>query len=161
MTYLSLVTHPPVSLYERLIARQRGNTVFTVLIFFLLAFVLSRSAVFLYDRGYFTYYPLLDFFGIHIHHFVLGIILLATTGFLSLTLPSRILSIWRLKLAAIYGFGLGWIVDEFGMWLHLEDNYTIRASYDAIIVTTIVLINFVYFQKIWTKMFYRIFRKLR
>lgn len=155
------VDNPPVSLYERLIRRQKGNSAFTILIFFLLAFSLSRFFVYIYQFGILPKYPLENFFGTHIHHFVFGIGLIAIVGFLNLTLPSHIAQSWRLKLSAVYGFGLGWIIDEFGMWLHLEDNYYIRGSYDAVIFSTIVLINFVYFQKIWKSIFYKIFKSLK
>lgn len=157
----NFLDHPPISLYERLITRQKGNSAFTILTFFLLAFVLSRSAVYLYQLGLMPNYPFENFFGTHIHHFVFGIGLIVITGFLNLTLPTHVLHVWKLKLSAIYGFGLGWIIDEFGMWLHLEDNYYLRGSYDAIIISTIILINFVYFQKIWKKIFYSIFKSYR
>jgi len=147
------------SLYEKLISHHKGRAVFTILISFLLAFGLSRFAVYIYKFGFLPTYPLLNVFGTHIHHFVFGIALVSTVGLLSLSLPHQVLQTWRLKLAAIYGFGLGWIMDEFGMWLHLEDNYFLRANYDAIIITSIILINFVYFSKIWKNIFYKVFKK--
>lgn len=155
----NLIENPPLTLYERIIGRQKGRSSFTILIFFLLAFALSRSAVYLYNLGLFQAYPLTNIFGTHIHHFVFGIGLVSLVGFLSLILPQHVLRSWHLKLAAIYGFGLGWIIDEFGMWLHLEDNYYIRGSYDAIIVALIILINFVYFGKIWNRIFYKLFKQ--
>lgn len=154
----NLIEHPPQTLYEKLITNQKGRSVFTILIFFLLAFTLSRSAVYLYGLGYFPNYPLTSVFGTHVHHFVFGIGLLAVVGFLTLTLPPHVTTRWRLKLSALYGFGLGWIIDEFGMWLKLDDNYFIRQSYDAIIISIIILINFVYFSKIWKRIFYKIFK---
>lgn len=36
--------------------------------------------------------------------------------------------------AAVYGIGLALTFDEFGMWLHLNDFYWQRASFDAITV---------------------------
>ncbi len=157
----SYIDHPPRTLYERLIRNQKDNSTFTILIFFLLAFILSRSAVYLNQFGLMPSYPFANFFGTHIHHFVFGIALVNIVGFLTLSLPTHITTRWRLKLAAIYGFGLGWIIDEFGMWLHLEDNYYIRGSYDAIVIATIILINFTYFRKIWKSIFYKIFKTLK
>lgn len=135
------------------------RSVFTIFIFFLLAFVLSRTAVYIYHFGFFPNYPFSNVFGTHIHHFVFGIALVCSVGFLSFSLPHQVLQSWRLKLSAMYGFGLGWIMDEFGMWLHLEDNYYLRLNYDAIIITSIILINFIYFSKIWKTIFYKIFKK--
>ncbi len=155
------IDNPQASLYEKLIRRQKGNSVFTILIFFLLAFCLSRFFVYIYQFGFLPTYPLNNFFGTHIHHYVFGIGLVSIVGFLNLTLPTHIVATWRLRLAAVYGFGLGWIIDEFGMWLKLENNYYLRGSYDAIIIATITLINFVYFQKIWKRIFYKIFKSLQ
>lgn len=152
--------HPPLTLYERLITHQKGRSVFTILIFFLLAFILSRIAVYLDQLGLVPAYPFENFFGTHVHHFVFGIGLVSLISFLSLTLPPHVIARWRQKFAAIYGFGLGWIIDEYGMWLHLEDNYYLRGSYDAVIIATIILINFVYFSKIWKRIFYRVFKSL-
>lgn len=151
----------PNSLYQKLVLHHKNRSVFTILIFFLLAFGLSRFAVYIYQFGFLPHYPFSNFFGTHIHHFVFGIALVCTVGFLTLSLPAHVLQSWRLKLAAAYGFGLGWIMDEFGMWLHLEDNYFLRLNYDAIIITTVVLINFVYFSKIWKHIFYKIFKKFK
>lgn len=151
----------PHTLYEKLILHHKGRSVFTVLIFFLLAFGLSRFFVYIHKFGFMPYYPFDNMFGTHIHHFVFGIALVTIVGFLSLALPSQVLQSWRLKLAAMYGFGLGWIMDEFGMWLHLEDNYYMRLNYDAIIITAIILINFVYFSKIWKAIFFKIFKKFQ
>ena len=156
-----LIEHPPVTLYERLVTRQKGRSVFTILIFFLLAFILSRSAVYLYNLGFFQNYPFTNIFGTHIHHFVFGIGLVVLVAFLTLTLPAHITSRWQQKFAALYGFGLGWIIDEFGMWLHLEDNYSLRQSYDAIIISLIILINFVYFGKIWKRIFDKLYKTLK
>lgn len=147
------------SLYEKLILHHKNRSVFTIFIFFLLAFGLSRTFVYFHQFGFMPYYPFDNIFNTHIHHFVFGIALVTIVGFLSLALPSPVLQSWRLKLAAAYGFGLGWIMDEFGMWLHLEDNYYLRLNYDAIIITSIILINFIYFSKIWKHIFYKIFKR--
>lgn len=157
----NFIENPPQNFIEKIVAKQKDNSSFTILVFFLLAFVLSRGAVYVYQFGFLPSYPLANVFGTHVHHFVFGIGLVSSVGFLSLTLPYHVLKAWRLKLSAIFGFGLGWIVDEFGMWLHLEDNYLLRQSYDAIIIATIVLFNFMFFRKIWRKIFYAIFKKFQ
>jgi hypothetical protein len=53
--------------------------------------------------------------------------------------------------ATLYGVGLALAFDEFGMWLHLEDDYWIRHSYDAVIIITAVLFNIVYLSIFWKK----------
>lgn len=156
LIYLKYLKNPPKTYLESLISKQKNNSSFTILIFFLLAFCLSRLAVYLDKFNLFPHYPFRNFFGTHVHHFVFGIALITITGFATLTLPHAILAKWRHKLSAIYGFGLGWVIDEFGMWLHLDQNYYLRASYDALIITMIILLNFAFFQKIWRKLFYKL-----
>lgn len=75
--------------------------------------------------------------GTHIHHLNYGIFLLAGVG--AYLLFSRPRDRTRLVVAAIYGVGLALTFDEFGMWLHLNDQYWQRASFDAVITITSVL----------------------
>jgi hypothetical protein len=81
--------------------------------------------------------------GIHLHHYVWGIVLLLLVGYLWLlqvgagpTASSRRLG--RLT-AVIYGVGAALTLDEFALWLHLEDVYWQRASFDAIAVIAALL----------------------
>ncbi|MDO8657009.1 MAG: hypothetical protein Q7K45_07270 [Nanoarchaeota archaeon] len=85
--------------------------------------------------------------GNYIHHFTWGIILLAVAGFWSLTdavkLHVRLVSI-------LYGVGLALVMDEFGVLVTLDKNaYWNRGSYDAIIVTTFLLLCALYFSQFW------------
>jgi hypothetical protein len=76
--------------------------------------------------------------GVHIHHLVFGIVLLMLAGFLEFALRPD--SPWLEILAAGFGIGAGLTLDEFALWLHLEDVYWAeegRRSVDAIIVATI------------------------
>lgn len=68
----------------------------------------------------------------HVHHLVLGITLLAVVG-AALLLLRPVAGGLRVA-ALIYGVGLALTFDEFGMWLHLDDVYWQRASFDAIVV---------------------------
>jgi hypothetical protein len=77
--------------------------------------------------------------GVHIHHLVFGIVLLMLAGFLAFAFQpdSPGLEI----LAVAFGVGAGLTLDEFALWLHLEDVYWAeegRRSVDAVIVATIV-----------------------
>ncbi len=71
--------------------------------------------------------------GIHVHHQVFGILILIATGIelVSATPHGAGLSI----AAAIFGVGISLTLDEFALWLHLEDVYWSkegRKSVDAI-----------------------------
>jgi hypothetical protein len=79
--------------------------------------------------------------GTHIHHLNYGIFLLAGVG--GYLLFRRSDRAPRPLVANLYGVGLALTFDEFGMWLHLNDLYWQRASFDAIVVITAVLGLFV------------------
>src|SRR3954453_7855226 len=71
---------------------------------------------------------------LHIHHLVWGIVLMLVAGFVSL-MP--IDSPWRETIAVLFGVGAGLTLDEFALWLRLEDVYWSeqgRQSVDAVII---------------------------
>lgn len=77
--------------------------------------------------------------GLHIHHLVWGIVTIMTTGFLMFAFQPD--SPWVEILAVLFGIGCGLTLDEFALWLHLEDVYWSaegRSSVDAVIVAAIV-----------------------
>jgi hypothetical protein len=75
---------------------------------------------------------------LHIHHLVFGIVLLLLTGFLGFAfLPP---SPWAEVLAIGFGIGAGLTLDEFALWLHLEDVYWAeegRRSVDAVVIAAV------------------------
>jgi hypothetical protein len=79
--------------------------------------------------------------GTHIHHLVWGILLLLTMGYLGLAVELG--DPW-LELTAIgFGIGMGLALDEFALWLNLEDVYWSskgRQSIDAVIITACLLV---------------------
>lgn len=107
-----------------------------VLVAFLFTFAASRILVYLIMSR-----RLPDLFvrvgGTHIHHLNFGIFLLAGVG--GYLLFRRSPQPPRPLVADLYGVGLALTFDEFGMWLHLNDQYWQRASFDAIVVITAVL----------------------
>jgi hypothetical protein len=72
----------------------------------------------------------------HIHHLVWGIILLLVAGVIAVVLQPP------LEVSAIvFGIGAALTLDEFALWLHLDDVYWSekgRQSVDAVIVFSIV-----------------------
>jgi hypothetical protein len=75
---------------------------------------------------------------LHIHHLVWGIILLLLCGFLGFATPAR--SPWTEILAVMFGIGAGFTLDEFALWLRLEDVYWAeqgRASVEAVMIATV------------------------
>jgi hypothetical protein len=77
--------------------------------------------------------------GLHLHHLVWGIVLLLVSGFLEFALAPR--SPWVEILAGLFGVGAGLTLDEFALWVHLEDVYWAeegRASLDAVVVAALL-----------------------
>jgi hypothetical protein len=73
---------------------------------------------------------------VHIHHLVWGICLLLASGLLAVAVqPSLSIT------AIVFGIGAALTLDEFALWLHLDDVYWSeqgRQSIDAVIVFSIV-----------------------
>ena len=77
--------------------------------------------------------------GVHIHHEVYGIFLLLGAG--ALEFAYRPESPGGQVLAALFGAGAALTLDEFALWLHLDDVYwgpEGRRSVDAVLVAVIV-----------------------
>jgi lysyl-tRNA synthetase class 2 len=77
--------------------------------------------------------------GVHIHHLVFGIVTMMVAGFLAFAFQPE--SPWMEIFAGLFGIGMGLTLDEFALWLHLEDVYWSdegRQSVDAVILATIL-----------------------
>ena len=70
--------------------------------------------------------------GTHIHHLVWGILLLLTTGYLGLAVDLG--SPWLELTAICFGIGMGLTLDEFALWLNLEDVYWTSKGRQSIVV---------------------------
>ena len=78
--------------------------------------------------------------GTHLHHLVPGIILLLVSGFLGVGIDDRT---WQLVVAVLFGIGAALTLDEFALWLHLEDVYWAkegRQSVDAVLTMAALLL---------------------
>jgi lysyl-tRNA synthetase class 2 len=76
--------------------------------------------------------------GLHIHHLVWGICLVLVSGFLGFALQPG--DPWVDILAVLFGIGMGLTLDEFALWLRLEDVYWAdegRESVDAVVVALV------------------------
>jgi hypothetical protein len=79
--------------------------------------------------------------GTHVHHLVWGILLLLSMGYLGIA--TDLGSPWLELIAIAFGIGMGLTMDEFALWLNLQDVYWQakgRQSIDAVIVTTSLLV---------------------
>jgi hypothetical protein len=113
---------------------------FVLLVGFLLSFGFIRMSTRLMRSPKVPWWPgSITTGGVHVHHLVFGIVLLMLAGFLGFALQPQ--SPWLEILAAGFGVGVGLTLDEFALWLHLEDVYWAeqgRQSFDAVILATLL-----------------------
>ena len=79
--------------------------------------------------------------GTHIHHMFWGILLLITMGYIGIA--TSIPDPWFELVALAFGIGMGLTMDEFALWLNLEDVYWQkkgRQSIDAVVITISLLV---------------------
>lgn len=114
---------------------------FVLLGSFLAAFLFIRTSARLIRSPKVSWWPgsVTTKGGLHLHHLVWGIVLILVSGFLNFVLrPS---SPGLEILAAAFGIGAGLTLDEFALWVHLEDVYWSnegRASIDAVVVAALL-----------------------
>lgn len=138
--------------YDNLIQKHKKRVSFVVLVTFLFTFIFVRLYVISANLGIIED-PYLYIRGYHIHHLNYGICIMAIAGFLALVFQNEKN---RLRIGALYGLGLGLTFDEFGMWFKLNDDYWMRASYDAVVIISLFFISVVYFPALW----YHLYRGL-
>jgi len=128
-----------ISLYRRHFRDHRRERMFLASCAFFLTFVVVRFLTHLAHTQERDFRLLIQ--GIHVHHLVWGIGLLLIVGYLWLIQADHshegdAIRIGRLS-SALYGGGAALTLDEFALWLHLDDVYfdpAGRASIDAVIL---------------------------
>lgn len=113
---------------------------FLVLLAFLGSFLFIRTSARLIRGPRVTWWPgnVETAGGLHIHHLVWGISLLLVSGFLGFATGME--TPWWWITSTAFGIGAGLTLDEFALWLHLEDVYWTeqgRQSVDAVILATV------------------------
>jgi hypothetical protein len=75
--------------------------------------------------------------GLHIHHLVWGILLLLVVGYVWLIEAGTGSNLLASLTAILYGVGAALALDEFSLWLNLQDVYWTgpgRESIDAVVI---------------------------
>ena len=108
---------------------------------FLGAFLFIRTSARLIRSPRITWWPgsVETKSGLHLHHLVWGICLMMSSGFLDFVLKPS--SPGAELLAAAFGIGAGLTLDEFALWVRLEDVYWSqegRISLDAVVVAALL-----------------------
>jgi hypothetical protein len=76
--------------------------------------------------------------GVHLHHLVWGIVLILLCGFVAFA--TELTSPWWQLTAIGFGIGAGFTLDEFALWVRLQDVYWSdegRASLDAVVMAAV------------------------
>jgi hypothetical protein len=76
--------------------------------------------------------------GVHLHHLVWGIVLLLVCGFTAFA--TELTSPWWQITSIGFGIGAGFTLDEFALWVRLQDVYWSdegRASLDAVVLAAV------------------------
>lgn len=76
--------------------------------------------------------------GVHLHHLVWGIVMILVSGFAAFATDLE--APWWQILSVVFGVGAGFTLDEFALWVRLQDVYWSeqgRASLDAVVLATV------------------------
>src|SRR3954470_11026511 len=130
--------------HDQLVAHDRQG-LFLVLVCFLVSFGFIRVSARLGRSPRVPWWPgsVVSDSGVHLHHLVWGICLMLGAGTLGFALFNK--SPGLEICAALFGVGAGFTVDEFALWVHLDDVYRAkegRASIEAALVIVLAGICF-------------------
>jgi hypothetical protein len=123
-------------LYSFHFQSERRERLFLASIGFLVTFGIVRGITHLIRAGVGPFHNVTSG-GLHIHHLVWGILILILVGYVWL-IEQGVGSNWVASVTAIlFGVGAALTLDEFALWLNLQDVYWTgagRESIDAVII---------------------------
>jgi len=123
-------------LYTFHFQNERRERLFLASIGFLVTFGIVRGITHLIRAGVGPFHNVTSG-GLHIHHLVWGILILILVGYVWL-IEQGVGSNWMASVTAIlFGVGAALTLDEFALWLNLQDVYwtgTGRESIDAVFI---------------------------
>jgi hypothetical protein len=136
--YFHDITHA----YDKEIQVPGKELAFLILIAFLCSFGFIRGSAHMI-KAQVSWWPgnVETKSGTHIHHLVWGILLMMAFGYVGIAIADG--SPWEEIAAILFGIGMGLTLDEFALWLNLQDVYWAdkgRQSIDAVIVATALII---------------------
>ncbi|MBI1763856.1 MAG: hypothetical protein HYR56_20725 [Acidobacteria bacterium] len=147
---LAVIRHERLrALYRQYFREARRERLFLSALSFYLTFAVVRYITHSIHAGH-KFFRNIYVEGFHLHHLVWGILLLLGVGYLWLmqigTGADAENSRWPSRLTAVlYGVGAALTLDEFALWLRLQDVYWAREgreSVDAVILFgTLLLIS--------------------
>jgi hypothetical protein len=121
---------------DQILAHERQG-VFLVLVGFILSFAFIRMSTRLMRSPKVPWWPgsVVSDSGVHVHHLVFGIVAMMIAGTLGFTFHGE--SPWAEICGFLFGVGVGLAIDEFALWVYLDDVYWAeegRSSIDATLI---------------------------
>jgi hypothetical protein len=125
--------HPSIGTHYRRHIRETGREArFLIALAFLVTFGIVR---FITNAIRYHWLPFLHNTvtksGLHIHHMVYGIFLLLIVSYLALAFPEK-QGMRLIALALLYGIGAALTLDEFALWLNLQDVYWAKQGRESV-----------------------------
>jgi hypothetical protein len=119
------------------------QAVFLVLVGFLGSFAFIRMSTRIIRSESVSWWPgnIESDSGVHVHHLVFGIVTMMAAGTLGFVADGR--TPFLEICALLFGVGVGLTIDEFALWVHLEDVYWEkegRSSIDATVIAASVML---------------------
>ncbi len=126
---------------DHIVAHDRQG-VFLVLVGFVLSFAFIRMSTRLMRSPKVPWWPgsLVSDSGVHLHHLVFGIVTMMTAGTLGFAALGH--SPYAEICAFLFGAGAGLTIDEFALWVYLDDVYWAqegRSSIDATVIAAALM----------------------
>jgi hypothetical protein len=139
MSRLAVSLFPIGHIFDQVVGDDHRTRAFICLAALLISFLAIRTSARMTRR--FTWWPggVKTSGGLHLHHFVWGIFLMLAAGFIGIGL--RLEEPWAGIVAAVFGVGAGFTLDEFALWTHMEDVYWSeqgRSSLEAVAIVSVV-----------------------
>lgn len=129
-------------LWRERIAGDGKQGIFLVLAGFVLSFAFIRMSTRLMRSPRVPWWPgsVVSDGGVHLHHLVFGIATMMAAGTMGFLVLGE--SPWAEVFAFLFGVGAGLTIDEFALWVYLEDVYWTeqgRVSVDATAIAAAVM----------------------
>lgn len=121
---------------DQILADEKQG-IFLVLVGFVLSFAFIRMSTRLMRSPKVPWWPgsVVSDSGVHLHHLVFGIVTMMIAGTVGLATLGD--SPWTEICAFFFGVGAGLTIDEFALWVYLDDVYWAeegRSSIDAMVI---------------------------
>ena len=124
------------------LVENNQQAVFLMLVGFLGSFIFIRISTRIMRSDKVSWWPgsVVSESGVHVHHLVFGIVTMMLAG--TAAFATLGYSPWFEVFALIFGIGVGLTIDEFALWVHLDDVYWSeegRRSIDATVIAVLVI----------------------